>query len=68
VDRWIARQTPEAMKTAIDSSVLLQILKREEDWERWRDAISSAATGGPLLICPVVFAECSMGFAVSAEA
>jgi len=56
------------MKTAIDSSVLLQILKREEGWERWRDAISSAATEGPLLMCPVVFAECSMGFAVSAEA
>jgi len=53
---------------AIDSSVLLQILKREEGWERWRDAISGAASEGPLLICPVVFAECSMGFAIGAEA
>lgn len=51
------------MRTAVDSSVLLRILKREEGWTVWRDAISRASTEGSLLICPVVFAECSVGFA-----
>lgn len=50
------------MKTALDSSVLLLILKRQAGWQQWREALTRAATEGPLLICPVVFAECSTGF------
>lgn len=51
------------MKTALDSSVVLLIQKRQTGWEIWRDAIARAATEGSLLICPVVFAECSIGYA-----
>ncbi len=51
------------MKTALDSSVLLILLRREEGWESWREGLSQAAAEGPMLMCPVVFAECSAGFA-----
>ena len=51
------------MTTALDSSVLLILLRREEGWESWREGLSRAAAEGPMLICPVVFAECSAGFA-----
>lgn len=50
------------MRTAVDSSVLLLVLRRQAGWEAWRDVLGEAATQGPLLICPVVFAECSIGF------
>lgn len=56
------------MRTALDSSVVLSILKRQSGWERWRDALSVAAAEGSLLICPVVFAECSIGFPSAAIA
>ncbi len=51
------------MKTAIDSSVLILILKRQAGWEMWRNVLTKAAAEGTLLLSPVVFAECSMGFA-----
>lgn len=50
------------MRTALDSSVLLLIQKRQQGWEAWRDVLTVAATEGPLLVCPVVFSECSTGF------
>jgi predicted nucleic acid-binding protein len=50
------------VRTALDSSVLLQIQRRQTGWETWRDLLTQAATEGPLLICPIVFSECSMGF------
>ncbi len=50
------------MITAVDSSVLIQLLRRQFGWEGWRDKLTLAATQGPLVICPVVFAECSGGF------
>jgi len=56
------------MKTAVDSSVLLCILRRQPSWEAWRGTLSHAAEEGLLLVCPVVFAECSVGFANAAEA
>lgn len=56
------------MRTAVDSSVLLHILKRQEGWEQWRDTLSRAAAEGILLFCPVVFAECSVGFPNEEEA
>lgn len=50
------------MITAIDTSVLLLILKRQKGWEAWKRCISQAALEGPLVVCPVVFAEFSPGF------
>lgn len=51
------------MRTAVDSSVLLCILRRQAGWESWRTTLSRAAGEGTLVVCPVVFAECSLGFA-----
>ncbi len=56
------------MRTAVDSSVLLLLLRRQTGWEAWRAALSSAAKEGCLLMCPIVFAECSMGFPSAAVA
>lgn len=50
------------MNTAVDSSVLLAILNKEEGWERWNSALRLALSDGQLLVCPVVFAEVSVGF------
>ncbi len=50
------------MITAVDSSVVIQLLRRQPGWEAWRDALSAAATEGSLVICPVVFAECAGGY------
>lgn len=54
------------MRTALDSSVVILLQRRQAGWEAWREALTQAATEGPLLINPIVFAECSAGFA-SAE-
>lgn len=56
------------MRTAIDSSVLLCILRRQTGWESWRAVLSRAAEEGSLTLCPVVFAECSTGFSNVDEA
>lgn len=58
----------KAMRTALDSSVLLLLLRRQSGWERWREALSRASMEGVLLMCPVVFAECSLGFQTVEEA
>ncbi len=50
------------MRTALDSSVVILLQRRQAGWEVWRDALTRAATEGPLLISPIVFAECSVGF------
>ena len=55
------------MRTALDSSVVILLQRRQPGWEGWRHALTQAAAEGPLLINPVVFAECSAGFP-SAEA
>lgn len=49
------------MRTALDSSVVILLQRRQPGCDLWRDALSRAATEGPLLISPV-FAECSAGF------
>jgi len=56
------------MRTAIDSSVLLCILRLQAGWELWRATLNRAAEEGSLALCPVVFAECSIGFASADEA
>ncbi|GAB4178043.1 MAG: hypothetical protein Fur0032_18460 [Terrimicrobiaceae bacterium] len=56
------------MRTSVDSSVLLCILRRQPGREKWRTTLTQAAEEGSLVLCPVVFAECSPGFAHSKEA
>jgi hypothetical protein len=45
------------MITAIDSSVLWAIIKKEENSEAWCEALLGAAAEGALIISPVAFAE-----------
>lgn len=45
------------MITALDSSVLWAIIKKEPDSEKWLDALVLAASDGPLVISPIAFAE-----------
>ncbi len=55
------------MNTAVDSSVLLTLLKEEPGWEDWSACLRRAAGEGRLLVCSVVFAEISGGFAYAEE-
>ena len=50
------------MNTAVDTSVLLSIIKQEAGWETWSEKLRWAAGEGRLLVCPVVFAELSSQF------
>jgi len=50
------------VRTAIDSSVVILLQRRQSGWERWREALDEAASEGTLLVSSVVFAECSPGF------
>lgn len=50
------------MNTAVDSSVLLAILNKENGWEEWNSVLRRALGEGQLLVCPVVFAEVAAGF------
>ena len=45
------------MITAVDSSVLWALIKAESGHEDWLLALANAASEGPLVVCPVVFAE-----------
>jgi predicted nucleic acid-binding protein len=45
------------MITALDSSVLWSILKREPNSEAWQEKLMEAASEGTLVVSPVVFAE-----------
>lgn len=45
------------MITAIDSSVLWAIVNEEAGHERWIQALIRAASEGPMLICPIAYAE-----------
>lgn len=45
------------MTTALDSSVLWAIIRREPGHQRWLHALIEAASEGPLVISPVAFAE-----------
>jgi len=45
------------MITALDSSVLWAIIKKEPGSEKWLDALILAASDGPLVISPIAFAE-----------
>jgi predicted nucleic acid-binding protein len=45
------------MINAVDSSVLWSLIKQEAGWRGWESTLQSAAAEGPLVVCPVVFAE-----------
>ena len=45
------------MITALDSSVLWAIIKREAGHDQWLAALLRAASDGPLVISPISFAE-----------
>lgn len=45
------------MITALDSSVLWAIIKNEPGRESWLKSLIQAASEGPLIICPIAFAE-----------
>jgi predicted nucleic acid-binding protein len=45
------------MITALDSSVLWAIIKKEAGHESWLGALLRAASDGPLVISPIAFAE-----------
>jgi predicted nucleic acid-binding protein len=55
------------MITAIDSSILWSIIKQETGHECWLEALLRAAYDGPLIICPVVFAELAPSTTDAAE-
>jgi AbrB family looped-hinge helix DNA binding protein len=49
--------------TLADSNVILDVLTEDEQWFDWSAAaLAAAATRGPLLINPIVYAEVSAGF------
>jgi predicted nucleic acid-binding protein len=50
------------MRTAIDSSVLLLLVRKQSGWEAWRDCLNAAASEGQLLISPIAFAEFSIAY------
>ena len=50
------------MTTALDSSVVILLQRKQAGWELWRDRLAQAAIEGQLVICPVAFAECSTGY------
>jgi len=56
------------MITAIDTSVLLLLQKRQAGWAEWKQTLHQASREGPLVVCPVVFAEFSAGYASWSEA
>ncbi len=51
------------MRTALDSSVLFLLSRRQPGWEAWRDCLHTAAGEGELLISPIAFAEFSIAYA-----
>lgn len=51
------------MRTALDSSVLILLYRRQTGWEMWRELLQTASSEGTLLICPVAFAEYAIAYA-----
>jgi len=51
------------MRTALDSSVLILLYRKQEGWEAWRDRLQHAAGEGELIVSPVAFAEFSIAYA-----
>jgi predicted nucleic acid-binding protein len=56
------------MRTALDSSVLIQLYRKQPGWEVWRELLAKAATEGELIICSIAFAEYSAAYPSVASA
>lgn len=56
------------MRTALDSSVLLLLARKQPGWQAWRDRLQTAASEGELLISPIAFAEFSIAYPDAATA
>lgn len=58
------------MRTALDSSVLILLYRKQLGWEAWRDCLQVASYEGELLVSPIAFAEFSIAYpsAESAQA
>lgn len=50
------------MRTALDSSILILLYRKQPGWERWRDCLQRASVEGELLVSPVAFAEYSIAY------
>lgn len=49
--------------TLVDSNVLIDLFDEASEWREWSDAmLTRAASRGPLVINPIVFAEVAAGF------
>lgn len=49
--------------TLVDSNVLIDLFDESSEWRSWSDAmVTRAASRGPLVINPIVFAEVAAGF------
>lgn len=51
------------MRTALDSSILILLCRKQAGWEAWRDRLQAASMEGELIISPVAFAEYSIAYA-----
>ena len=45
------------MRTALDSSVLILLYRKQPGWEAWRNSLQLAALQGELIISPIAFAD-----------
>lgn len=50
------------MRTSLDSSVLIQLSRKQPGWEAWRDLLQQASKEGNLIISPIAFAEYSSAY------
>lgn len=50
------------MRTALDSSVLILLIRKQPGWEAWQHTLQMAAGEGELLISPIAFAEFSIAY------
>lgn len=50
------------MRTALDSSVLILLYRKQPGWQQWRDLLQAASLGGELIVSPVAFAEFSVAY------
>jgi predicted nucleic acid-binding protein len=50
------------MRTAIDSSVLILLYRRQAGFAEWKDLLRKASLESTLVICPVAFAEFAVAY------
>lgn len=49
--------------TLVDSNVVIDLLTRDSEWDRWSaEALARATDSGPVAINPVIYAEVSVGY------